>query len=112
MRKKTVLIVMALCFSLSLVLTFSTSAHAAPAYSLCKVVYAGISGGKVKIRLYDESTHQLKWCVSYRDDDVKEMLAVALTAVANNQTVYANFDKSLPTPLIYSLFLFNREYKE
>ncbi len=108
MRKKTVLILMTLCFSLSLVFTFSTSAHAKNEYHKCKVIFAGPSGGKVMIKLYDESTHKEKWCVIYREDDEKEMLAVALTAAANNQTVNAYFNASLDRPLIYSMFIYNR----
>ena len=112
MRKKTALILMTLCFALSLVFTFSTSAHAEKGWSPCKVIFAGPSGGRVMIKLYNEKTQQQKYCLIYRDEDANEMLAVALTAAANNQTVNAYFDNSLNRPLLYNLFLYNREFKK
>ena len=112
MRKKTALILITLCFALSLVFTFSTSAQAAGAWHLCKVIFAGPSGGKIMIKLYDEKTQQEKYCSIYREGDEKQMLAVALTAATNNQTVNAYFDNSLEKPLLYNLFLYNREFKK
>ncbi len=112
MKRKTALILITLCFALSLVFTFSTSAHAAAAWHFCKVRFAGLSGGKVQVYLYDASTNQKKWSFAYREDDEKEILAITLTAAANNQLVYAYFDNSLEKPIIYNIFLYNGDYKK
>jgi len=112
MRKKTALILITLCFALGLVFTFSTSAHARGDWYKCKVIFAGPSGGRIQIKLHNIKTHKETLCVIYREDDEKEMLAIALTAAANNQTVRAYFDESLEPSLIYNMYLYNEEYNE
>jgi hypothetical protein len=87
--KKKILVIMAAC---SVITLFAVSAHAAKAWYTCTVVQVGPGWGKAYICLSDDgSAFANKWFI-LKDDQEKEQLATALTAMGNGQKVYVNLD--------------------
>ncbi len=84
-----------------------TESQAADAWYTCWVNGAGPGGGGAFICLTDGSgAFSTKWMTS-RYDQMKEQLAVALTAISTGKAVMAYLDLTQPTPVIQYLYLLN-----
>lgn len=103
MKTKKMILIMAMVCGLAML--GAITALAAPAWHTCEVVKTGAGWGNVYIRVHETSSaFPDKTCLALASQE-KEMLAVALTAKANNRNVQAFFDKDLSTPTIHGMYL-------
>lgn len=89
---------------LGIIALSTTYALAAGNFHTCTVEAAGPGGNGTFIKLHDVNSNGAYWCVP-RATREKEMLAVALTAMANDMQVSAFFDDTDRNPIIGTLYL-------
>ncbi len=105
-KKKTFILGLILLTAITF-LTLKSESQAADAWYTCWVNGAGPGGGGAFICLTDGSgAFSTKWMTS-RYDQMKEQLAVALTAISTGKAVMAYLDLTQPTPVIQYLYLLN-----
>ena len=100
MKGKGIVLSLAICIMACL---FVTKAHGQGAWHDCTVGMAGLGGGAFYIMLTDTATQINKWCKP-REGQERDMLAVALAALANNKLVRAHYDAAQQTPVIMNLY--------
>ncbi|MBF0226939.1 MAG: hypothetical protein HQK76_15950 [Desulfobacterales bacterium] len=90
------------------VFCFALNANAATEYYTCSIVAAGPGWGGYLLKISDTAASPAftnKWCL-FPTNQEKEMLATALTAIANNLKVGIYVDNSLSGyPTISSMYL-------
>ena len=89
---------------LSILSIFAIPAHAEYIWFTCTVEEVGPGGNLIYIKLRDEASNTVTWCVA-RADREKEMLAIALTAAAYNMKVRVLFDTDESHPELYCMYL-------
>jgi hypothetical protein len=86
---------------------FTVTASAAPAWYICTVSKTGIGAGTYLVRVSDTAASPAftgKWC-SFQAAYAKAMLAVAMTAMSLDKTVYLYMDAALTTPNITAFYI-------
>jgi hypothetical protein len=101
MKIKIVVLMVALLGMMEL---FAINAHAEYGWHTCTVEKAGFGGDLIYIFLRDVSSGTEYTCIAPEDRE-KEMLAIVLTAIANNMEVRVLFDDNESHPELYCLYL-------
>ena len=104
MKTKATMIIFVGIFAI--VSLFPGSAYAEKAWYTCRIARAGIAAdGNVRVCLTDNKAKFKKmWCRAV-DSQKREVLAIALAALANNFFILVYMDKSeKPEPIIYGIY--------
>jgi hypothetical protein len=105
MKTKVIATILGVVFCAALLC--ATDASAELGWYNCTVNYAGPGGDTIYIKLGDTANTPAfvnKWFVA-NENMQNQMLAVALTAMTNNQTVRVRVDPTIRYPTIYAMYL-------